>query len=58
MFRGRMLATRVVGVLFAVALLGSCEYLHGAFARVSGQMAITSDSLPMASNAGELSSCA
>ena len=31
MFRGRMLATRVVAVLFAVALLGSCEYLHGAF---------------------------
>ena len=50
MFRGRMLATRVVAVLFAVALLGSCEYLHGAFARLSGQISITSGSLPMAGN--------
>ena len=50
MFRGRMLATRVVAVLFAVALLGSCEYLHGAFARLRGQISITSDSLPMGSN--------
>ncbi len=50
MFRGRMLATRVVAGLFAVALLGSCEYLHGAFARLSGQISITSGSLPMAGN--------
>ena len=50
MFRARMLATRVIAVLFALALLGSCEYLHGAFARLSGQISITSDSLPVASN--------
>ena len=50
MFRARMLATRVIALLFAVALLGSCEYLHGAFASLSGQISITSDSLPVASN--------
>jgi hypothetical protein len=50
MFWRRMPVTKVVAALFAVALLGSCESLHGAFAKLSGQMSITSDALPMASN--------
>ncbi len=45
---GKMLTAKVLAVLLAVAVLGSCESLHGAFARLSGQMSITSDSLPMA----------
>jgi hypothetical protein len=45
-----MLATKLVAALFAVALLGSCESLHGAFAKLSGQMSVTSDTLPIAAN--------
>ena len=43
-----MLATKIVVAMLAVALLGSCESLHGAFAKLSGQMSITSETLSTA----------
>ena len=48
MHRGEMLTTRVLALMLAVSVLGSCESLHGAFAKLSGQMSITSDTLPNA----------
>jgi len=47
---GRMLTAKVIAGLLAMAVLGSCESLHGAFAKLSGQMSITSDTLSAASN--------
>ncbi len=48
--RVRIIATKLIGGLLAVAVLCSCESLHGAFAKLSGQMSVTSDTLPAASN--------
>ena len=55
MLRGKVITTKMITikiiiVVFTVAVLGSCESLNGAFTKPSGQMSITSDTLPAANN--------
>jgi hypothetical protein len=46
----KMITTKIIIVVFTVAVLGSCESLNGAFTKLSGHMSITSDTLPAANN--------
>jgi len=49
--RGKIFTGKLLAVLFAIALLGSCESSRSAFARLTGQLSINSETLlPAATN--------
>jgi len=47
---GKIFLSKFVAVLFALVLLGSCESSRNAFAKLTGQLSISSESLPAAAH--------